>query len=164
VHGLGSSAFPVIEPTTIRNHPERFLATTAWALARGRPLGRPMTLHERLVVAVIAAHPTHTLTLHSRDASRSDMTALFRRLVKRINRGVAKRSPRRPVPLIYVATVARAEGGDGFHAHALLWQRLSTPRRSSATAAISGSGGPFYGICRRQSLGTSTTGNRSRMS
>ena len=85
----------MFKPTTVSNHPERFLATTTWALARGYPLGRSMTPHERLVVAVIAAEPTHTLTLHSESASRSDMTHLFRLLVKRINRGLIKRSPRR---------------------------------------------------------------------
>ena len=117
----------MFEPTTISNHPERFLATTAWALARGLPLGRRMTPHERLVVAVIAAEPTHTLTIHSESASRSEMARLFRRLVKRINRGLIKRSPQRPVRLIYVATAWCAQGSPRYHVHALLWNYLHAP-------------------------------------
>jgi hypothetical protein len=113
--------------TTIRNHPERFLATTAWALARGYPLGRPMTPHERLAVAVIVAHPTHTLTIHSKDASCSEMTSLFRCLVKRINRGLIKRSPRQPTRLIYFATAACAQGSTRYHVHSLLWDYLHAP-------------------------------------
>jgi len=113
--------------TTIRNHPERFVSTTAQALARGLPLGRPMTSTERRVVAVISAHPTHTLTLHSRDASHPEMTALFRRLIKRLNRYLAHRKPLAPVPVIYVATVPRARGSDGHHVHAILWDYIHAP-------------------------------------
>ena len=86
-----------------------------------------MTPNERFVVAVIAAHPTHTLTIHSQDASRSEMTALFRRLVKRINRSLIKRSPRRSTPLIYVATAACAQGSTRYHVHVLLWDYLHAP-------------------------------------
>lgn len=81
-----------------------------------------MTPAERRVVAVISAHPTHTLTLHSKDASHPEMTTLFRRLVKRLNRNRAKRRPIDPVPLIYVASVPRARGGNRQHVHAVLWE------------------------------------------
>lgn len=100
---------------------------TAWALARGLPLGRAMTSTERHVVAVISAHPTHTLTLHSKDASHPEMAALFRLLVKRLNRHRAKRRPLDPIPLIYVATVPQTRGAAGYHVHAVLWEYIHAP-------------------------------------
>jgi hypothetical protein len=55
------------------------------------------------------------------------MTALFRRLVKRLNRDRAKRRPRDPAPLIYVANLARAKGATGYHVHLLLWDYVHAP-------------------------------------
>lgn len=105
---------------TLRNNPEHDIAMTAAALARGYPLGRPMTLRERLVVAVVSAEPTHMLTIDSKDRSRGPMARDFRKLVKRINRARSK-------PFIYVATLARSETGSGYHIHALLWEYLHVP-------------------------------------
>lgn len=102
------------------NHPEWHLPTAAWALTDGYPLARPMTHHERLVVAVVSAKPTNTLTIPSKEKTRKQMTRDFRCLVKRINRTRGR-------PLIYVATVARAEGGTGYHIHGLLWEYVHAP-------------------------------------
>lgn len=71
-----------------------------------------------MLVAVVSAKPTIFLTLHSKDKCRHAMTRDFRCLVKRLNRD------RRSCPLIYVATVARADGGTGYHVHALVWRYI----------------------------------------
>src|SRR5579875_1134189 len=120
----GDSGPAAFDWPTMRNHPERSVWLTAEALARGYPLGVPMTTIERRIVAVISARPTHTLTVHSGSASRAEMAAQFRRLVKRLNRGLAKRSPQNPKPLIYVATLASAQNSGRYHVHALLWGYL----------------------------------------
>jgi len=106
--------------TSIRNHPERHLGTASGALTRGYSLERPMTARERKVVAVLSANPTNTLTIHSEDKSRREMTRSFQCIRKRFYRA-------RKRPLIYVATVARANGGAGYHIHALLWSYVHAP-------------------------------------
>jgi hypothetical protein len=115
------------KPATIRHRPERFVSLTAWATARGLPLGVPMTKVERRIIAVIAAQPTHTLTVDSQLASHPEMAAAFRLLVKRLNRGLAKRSPMNPKSLIYVASLASARNSGRFHVHALLWSYIHAP-------------------------------------
>jgi hypothetical protein len=105
---------------TLLNHPEWTLPLTATALTRGYPLSRQMTRCERRLVAVVIAKPTNTLTIHSKDKSREEMARDFRCIVKRYERARGR-------PLIYVATVARAESGNGYHAHALLWQYVHAP-------------------------------------
>jgi hypothetical protein len=98
--------------TTIRNHPERSLATALWALQRGLPLGRAMTDLERKTVAVAACSPTHHLTITSK-LGRPEFMDRFADLKKRIKR--------RRGPLIYVGVAAAGLGDGGYHAHLLLW-------------------------------------------
>lgn len=119
---IGRRAFP-----SIGNHPEGSIATACWALARGRKFGRPMTGAERMLVATISARPNHTLTLDSNLGSRAEVVKAFRNFVKRIDRALARRRPRDPERLVYMATIATARGSNRFHVHALLWQRLHAP-------------------------------------
>jgi hypothetical protein len=130
------------KPATIRHHPERFLSLTAWATARGYPLGRRMTKHERRVVAVISAHPTHTMTLTSASSTHEEMADQFRGVVKHLNRWLEKRSPQNPKRLVYVATLASARDSGRYHAHALLWTYVHAPT--------------LHGICREVGLGRPT--------
>ncbi len=78
-----------------------------WTEKQGRPERLPAgpghDRTERLVVAIVAARPTHTLTIHS-TFSRDELTRAWHKLARWINRSDRQTHPdlrrqRRPVPV-----------------------------------------------------------------
>ena len=97
---------------------ERDVALAFTALRIGRPLARPLTGPERLVVGVTLARPLYFLTLDSPDLTRAEIAREWAKLTKRIERS---RPTRRP--LVYFSCFAQG-GNGGYHAHVLLWDFL----------------------------------------
>lgn len=114
---------PKPRPRTAKTAPEDSLFTISVALRRRLPLTRSLIFEERLCLAIVAARPTHFLTLHTADAEHSVAARAWRLLVRRMQRRKSRKNP-----LIYFATIARgAETTAGCHVHALLWEFLWAP-------------------------------------
>ncbi|MGN6372150.1 MAG: hypothetical protein ACTHM1_04055 [Solirubrobacteraceae bacterium] len=109
--------------TRISNHPERDPSMALVALRRGRPLGRPLTLLERIALAVASAAPTHHLVISTTDASRESLARAFTLWVRRLERYKARSYKN----LIYIGTAAQGLGDGGYHLHLLLWNYLHAP-------------------------------------
>jgi hypothetical protein len=119
---VGSTRRALVGIQRVGRHPERCTALALPALQRGEPLGRPLTLMERLALAVTATKPTHHLVITTVGGSQGDLMDMFRRLVRRIER---RRSSR--LPLIYFGTVAEGTYEGGFHMHLILWEYQHMP-------------------------------------
>lgn len=107
-------------PTKVRTlgrNPECSSGIALLALQHEEPLGRPMTLLERIALAVTSTRPTHFLTLQTASASQKELAKSFRLLVRRITR----RKSRPEVPLVYFGSFAQGYGAAGCHLHILLW-------------------------------------------
>jgi hypothetical protein len=123
--------------TRMRNHPERYPALALAALQRGYPLGRPMTLMERLSLAVSSTLPAYQLTITTVAMAQPELARAFGLLVPRIER----RKARKRVPLIYIGVYAMGTGDAGAHLHLLLWERPYMPSWHGQTKAL-GLGNP----------------------
>lgn len=99
------------------SNPECNSTMALLALQHGKPLGRELTLLERIALAVASTKPTHFLTLQTVSASQKELAKDFRLLLRRIER----RKSRPDVPLIYVGGFAQGHGAAGYHLHLLLW-------------------------------------------
>jgi len=76
---------------------------------------------ERLLVALLAAAPTHILTLHSADMSRPETMAPWARCRKRMQRHRGK-------PFIHIASMVKGlDSAGGYHVHALLNEYVHLP-------------------------------------
>lgn len=106
---------------TAKHRPEEAVFTALVAAQRGLPFSRGLTLEERTCIALLAmAAPTHFLTLHARQLSRTELLSAWERLRKRLGRERGKQP-------LYYGCVVRAEGAKGWHLHVLLWEFIHTP-------------------------------------
>ncbi len=105
-----------------KRSPERSTFTALVAMQRGIAFGRPLTLAERLCLGVVAAKPTHHLTLDSADLSMPSAGRAWSLLLRRLHR--SRNSRKR---LVYLAVAARSTSGAGAHLHVLCWEYIHAP-------------------------------------
>jgi len=89
-------------------------------LKEGRLPDRPLSMSERMTIAVCHARPTGAITLDSRDLGSKESRNRFSRLVKRLIRSRRGRS------FAYLAVPACSTGHKGWHVHLLVWDYIDS--------------------------------------
>ena len=115
-----AGAFDRTRLRTLQSHPldVGFPLRAVLAIFDGRDLGRRLTMHERLTLAVVSTSPTHFMTLSSKLEDREAFVQAFELFRQHLQR----RSPQPNHPLIYFGSLANALGDGGWHGHFLLWR------------------------------------------
>jgi hypothetical protein len=89
-------------------------------LCEGKLPSRPLSIAERMTIAVCHARPTGSITFDSRDLDSKQSRNRFSRLIKRLIRS------RRGRKLGYLAFPACSNGHSGWHIHLLVWDYIDS--------------------------------------
>src|SRR4051812_10863274 len=107
----------------------RLLSTPEGSIAKAamgvgiHPPSRPLTLRERLVVALARARPFARLDFTSADFTYEQAHSAWRALVKRVERRLSKNRSKRP--WIYAGCIASAYNLAGHHLHMLVFDYIA---------------------------------------